>query len=135
MVSPIQDCNGTGCCTIDFGAEINAYSSTIEFKFVRRAETNLESHHNRSLSWDTIYITDTAARGLSWKIADQPDCASARKNQTSYACVSNKSICRNSSVDGYNCICRNGYIGNPYILDGCSLDSGNLQTQCFFNAY
>lgn len=62
MVSPIQDCNGTGCCTIGFGAEINAYSSTIEFKFVRRAETNLESHHNRSLSWDTIYITDTAAR-------------------------------------------------------------------------
>lgn len=24
MVSPMQDCNGTGCCTIDFGAEINA---------------------------------------------------------------------------------------------------------------
>uniref|UniRef100_A0A0E0P7V5 Protein kinase domain-containing protein n=1 Tax=Oryza rufipogon TaxID=4529 RepID=A0A0E0P7V5_ORYRU len=116
MVSPMQDCNGTGCCSIDFGAEINAYSSTLEFKF-----------NNRSLSWDTIYITDATytARGLSWKIADQPDCASARKNQTSYACVSNKSICRDPDdvKQGYNCVCRNGHIGNPDILDGCSLDS------------
>jgi hypothetical protein len=137
MVSPMQHCNGTGCCTIDFGAEINAYSSTIEFKFVRQAETNLESYHNRSLSWDTIYITDPASRGLSWKIPDQPDCASARKNQTSYACVSNKSICIDPDdvKQGYNCMCRNGYIGNPYILDGCSPNNGNLQTQCFFNAY
>uniref|UniRef100_A0A0E0GZL8 EGF-like domain-containing protein n=1 Tax=Oryza nivara TaxID=4536 RepID=A0A0E0GZL8_ORYNI len=128
MVSPTQDCNGTGCCTIDFGAEIIVYSSsTIEFKFVRRAETNL--HHNRSLSWGTIYITaDTyISHTTSWSIVDQPDCVSARQNKTSYACVSNKSICRNASVfeqHGYNCMCRNGYIGNPYILDGCSLDSG-----------
>jgi serine/threonine protein kinase len=127
MVSHTQDCNGTGCCTIDFGAEIIVYSSsTIEFKFVRRAETNL--HHNRNLSWGTIYITDTyISHTTSWSIVDQPDCVSARKNKTSYACVSNKSICRNASVfeqHGYNCMCRNGYIGNPYILDGCSLDSG-----------
>ncbi|XP_052152558.1 uncharacterized protein LOC127770801 [Oryza glaberrima] len=60
------------------------------------------------------------------QIADQPDCASARKNQTSYACVSNKSICRDSE-NGYNCVCRNGYIGNPYILDGCSHGYNPLQ--------
>jgi hypothetical protein len=31
-----------------------------------------------------------------------------------------------TSRSGYNCICNDGYTGNPYIPDGCSRDKGNF---------
>jgi hypothetical protein len=31
-----------------------------------------------------------------------------------------------TSENGYNCVCDIGYAGNPYILDGCLNDKGNM---------
>uniref|UniRef100_A0A0E0KPF8 Wall-associated receptor kinase galacturonan-binding domain-containing protein n=1 Tax=Oryza punctata TaxID=4537 RepID=A0A0E0KPF8_ORYPU len=128
MMAAKENCNGTGCCHIFFGDTWIDSASTAKFKFVRHGEVNLETHHNRSLLWETINATDPSEQSINWRIVDQPDCPRARKNQTSYACVSNKSICTDMDSAlgnyGYNCKCHNGYRGNPYILDGCSPDNG-----------
>uniref|UniRef100_J3LX11 Protein kinase domain-containing protein n=1 Tax=Oryza brachyantha TaxID=4533 RepID=J3LX11_ORYBR len=124
-----QSCNGTGCCSIYFGDNTIGYASTVEFRIVRRRDNGRESRHRQSSLRDTIYVTDIFdQQTISWKIVDQPDCPSARKHRTSYACVSNKSICvdmghSHFEQNGYNCRCRSGYTGNPYILDGCSPDN------------
>jgi len=111
-----QNCNGTGCCPIVWKTNIRAFN----LKFVRHRESN------RSSLWD-YYINMTRWYGhLSWNIADQPSCASA-KNNTNFACVGNNSRCIDTQdwqYFGYSCSCNPGYVGNPFLFDGCSRDTG-----------
>ncbi|CAL5009800.1 unnamed protein product [Urochloa decumbens] len=56
---------------------------------------------------------------------DQPTCATALDNATTYACVSSNSTCYDShftSYPSYHCGCEDGYGGNPYMPNGCSRD-------------
>jgi hypothetical protein len=96
--------------------------------------------------WDRISITTSGPYGfsLSWHIGDQPTCVAAMRNRTTYACMSKHAECVDSayydcskdvkcidggitSRSGYNCICNDGYTGNPYIPHGCSNnDKGNI---------
>lgn len=115
-----QNCNGTGCCSIEF----NTYLSAIQLKFVLNSSRELTTP---STVWDSIKVTYASA-SISWRIMDQPTCASALdKNRTTYACVSRNSKCYDShfaSYPGYQCGCEDGCNGNPYIPNGCSLDEG-----------
>lgn len=72
---------------------------------------------------------------LDWSIIDEPNCHSAKKNRTEYACRSNRSICYDdqsgadigigvTNIVGYICQCELGYTGNPYVQDGCTTDQG-----------
>ncbi|KAL6654816.1 hypothetical protein ACP70R_008281 [Stipagrostis hirtigluma subsp. patula] len=117
-----QECNGTGCCTIW------AAFRGMQLKFVRKHEGQLEpgDHPNRSSLWDSINITTFYGK-MGWSIMDQPSCASTLVNQTNYACVSNRSMCHDSTFTaghGYICFCADGYEGNPYLVDGCRRDEG-----------
>ncbi|PAN37452.1 hypothetical protein PAHAL_7G093800 [Panicum hallii] len=117
-----NNCNGTGCCSIF----IEMYTHEFELKFVRHPKSKLEAFSDKSSLWDKINITTNEAR-ISWSIMDQPSCASAAENKSSYACISRNSRCDDSYTRmnfGYLCWCSAGYGGNPYILDGCSRDKG-----------
>ncbi|WVZ88933.1 hypothetical protein U9M48_035400 [Paspalum notatum var. saurae] len=122
-----QSCNGTGCCNVFIGNELRDF----RLKFIRHNETRVDHHalSNQSSFWDTINITTNWA-DVIWDIGDQPTCARAKENSTSYACVSNNSQCFDDiySNIGYNCYCNSGYVGDPYVHDGCKRDEGYIRT-------
>ncbi|CAO2200088.1 unnamed protein product [Urochloa humidicola] len=112
-----QDCNGTGCCSIEF----DTYLSAIQLKFVVNRSRELTDH---SALWDSINV-NYASASISWSIMDQPTCDTALDNVTAYACVSSNSVCYDShfaSYPSYHCGCEDGYGGNPYMPNGCSRD-------------
>jgi len=72
-----QNCNGTGCCSIEF----STYLSAIQLKFVLNSSHELTTP---SALWDSIKVTYASA-SISWRIMDQPTCASALgANRTAY---------------------------------------------------
>lgn len=126
-----QDCNGTGCCSID----VLIRAQTFQLMFIRHGKgaVELDAQSNQSSLWNTINVT-TVYADISWRILDQPTCASTFDNRTNYACISEHSKCTDgyfTQAHGYICSCDGGYQGNPYILDGCLRDRGN--SICFKN--
>ncbi|KAM3278948.1 hypothetical protein ACQJBY_046319 [Aegilops geniculata] len=114
----MQNCNGFGCCRVD----VHNYSDIYQFKFVYDHDTkNTRAHSNRTSElWDKISI-NTDYLKLSWDIGDQP-------NTACVACLGDHVECEGHMHDTldmtsryrYNCVCHDGYTGNPYIPHGCS---------------
>lgn len=122
--------DSTGCCTISFGEYGlvgGSFASSVQLKFVRHhSGADSKLHHNLSLLRDTVNVTTDSSYAY-WRIIDQPTCAKAIKDNTTYACVSRSSICQDNlgmGRYGYNCKCKKTYMGNPYIIDGCKPDTG-----------
>ena len=117
-----QDCNGTWCCSVLFQNNIRGF----QFSFVRLLGDDSGVHRTNPL-WNEIgLVTENAA--LQWNVVDQPTCAVAKKHEATYACISNDSICIDSSgrtYGGYQCVCNDWNLGNPYVSGGCPLDAGN----------
>ncbi|KAL6630076.1 hypothetical protein ACP70R_029841 [Stipagrostis hirtigluma subsp. patula] len=124
-----EQCNGTGCCTINLLRNILAF----QLRFVRhgrsgrKPEARGETHPPNDLIslLDTIKVESNIFTKLSWGVVDQPNCAAA-SNRTNYACVSKNSKCSDSLQvsPSYVCKCDIGYVGNPYVLDGCARRQG-----------
>uniref|UniRef100_A0A0D3FTR8 Protein kinase domain-containing protein n=1 Tax=Oryza barthii TaxID=65489 RepID=A0A0D3FTR8_9ORYZ len=118
-----RSCNGTGCCTFYINKVAN-----LQLRFVRQGEGILGGNSTRNSLWNRINIACEGSAAVLWSIIDQPTCASAKDNRTDYACVSANSTCIDSfnSMEylGYHCGCSSGYIGNPYVLHGCTRDEG-----------
>ena len=142
-------CSGIGCCQTaipkgvkDFSINVTSYS--LERRKQMRKKLNVYHRIDESL-WDfnpcnyAFLVEDGtynfSARDLqdfgnrskmtpvvlNWAIGNQ-NCSEAIKDHKSYACTSkdNRTICHDSeNGPGYWCSCSEGFIGNPYILDGC----------------
>ncbi|KAF0921965.1 hypothetical protein E2562_020652 [Oryza meyeriana var. granulata] len=117
MIGP-KICNWSGCFSYN---ELEEGSGSVQLSFVRH---HRDGEHNISSSWNTINISSGV--DVTWSIMDQLRCIGTLDNMTSgYACVSSQSKCMDSSLGlGYLCQCTSGYMGNPYLLDGCSRDQG-----------
>ncbi|KAL6847262.1 hypothetical protein ACP4OV_023115 [Aristida adscensionis] len=128
MYVPVEDCNNIPCSDEDTRPRVcqaRMFSRQKRLKFVRLKG---KQHINRS--WDKIIVNATTNAITYHKIiGDQPTCADAKRNWTSYGCVSEHSTClehQDRTPSGYRCECEDGYTygGNPYIVGGCSRDKG-----------
>ncbi|TVU13982.1 hypothetical protein EJB05_37422, partial [Eragrostis curvula] len=120
-MAALQNCNGTGCCSIVLE---DVTIPSFELKFLPLNNRSADLLPNRSSLWNYINITTDGAE-LSWRIMDQPTCAIAKDNKSNFACVGKDSRCMDNteSLDfGYLCKCNPGYVGNPYLINGCSRD-------------
>ncbi|XP_044432303.1 putative wall-associated receptor kinase-like 16 [Triticum aestivum] len=59
---------------------------------------------------------------IYWNINDKRTCVDASADEDNFACVSDHSSCVDDNwyKTGYSCVCDHGYMGNPYVLGGCS---------------
>ncbi|XP_010534471.1 PREDICTED: wall-associated receptor kinase 2-like [Tarenaya hassleriana] len=122
-------CSGIGCCQTSiakgvsfFNISLSSYRNHVDvwdfnpcsFAFVVEEKSfNFTSNDLRDL--DLIEVIPAV---LDWSIGNVP-CKEAQENKTSYACRRNSKCTDASNGSGYQCICRDGYEGNPYHPDGC----------------
>ncbi|XP_044408622.1 wall-associated receptor kinase 3 [Triticum aestivum] len=122
-----QNCNGTWCCSFPI---INGNFRGFQFSFVRLRGQDIRVNRTSPL-WNKVSVT-TVYANLGWNVADQANCADAEGDAATYACRSNNSSCVDSLVTrrGYWCYCNGGFLGNPYVPQGCSRDKGIIIGLC-----
>uniref|UniRef100_A0A453CH77 Protein kinase domain-containing protein n=1 Tax=Aegilops tauschii subsp. strangulata TaxID=200361 RepID=A0A453CH77_AEGTS len=123
-------CVGVGCCRIDVGVHLRAFTLNLSRTGdgVSRDKltffvTGQDRYTFRPSDLDRdIHLDMVPPARLDWAIPSQPDCRHAMDDRVTYACVSNQSECRDSPIGGYACHCSRGFSGNPYAVDGCVPD-------------
>ncbi|KAF3951677.1 hypothetical protein CMV_022699 [Castanea mollissima] len=136
------NCSGIGCCQIDIpegltDIDFAAYSfnnhsdvwsfNPCSFAFIIQKD---------KFSFSSAYLTslqnnETFPMVLDWAIGNET-CEVARK-EGNYTCGGNStcSDLKNGSGPGYRCKCKKGYVGNPYLKDGCQdIDECNGKLKC-----
>ncbi|KAK4391020.1 Wall-associated receptor kinase [Sesamum angolense] len=125
-----RTCSGIGCCQTsipkgvkDFLVDIRSfrnhtrvksfnpcgYAFVVEAKAFEFSSPDLKDLQNRK----TVPVV------LDWTVGNIT-CQDARKDVSSFACRANHSECIDSSTGlGYRCNCVTGFLGNPYLVDGC----------------
>ncbi|KAJ4809017.1 Wall-associated receptor kinase 2 [Rhynchospora pubera] len=126
-------CSGIGCCeaTVPYFQSKNyiILSDLISFSNISNYDTcgyAVLTEASR-FKFSTSYLTEPGSFekdiinlsvALDWTIGSEK-CKLARRNMSSYACVSSHSACIDYHDLGYRCNCAPGYQGNPYLLNGC----------------
>lgn len=128
-------CSGAGCCQANVPKSIQYYQGYFNEDYnttkiwMSSPCSYMAVMETAAFNFSTSYLTssvfyDTYKGGVpvvyDWAITSKT-CTEARRNKTSYACISNNSQCIDNltNAQGYRCKCSNGYEGNPYIKDGC----------------
>ncbi|RWR76957.1 putative wall-associated receptor kinase-like protein 16 [Cinnamomum micranthum f. kanehirae] len=129
-----NSCSGIGCCqaSIPSGVkklrmEVDSFhnhSRVLEFNPCSYAFL-IDKDHFEFSDKDMIvknkYERDIPVPVVvDWKIANET-CETARRDEKTFACKSENSICNDTDGLGYRCDCKQGYRGNPYLTggDGC----------------
>lgn len=138
-------CSGAGCCQANVPKDIQYYKGYFNenYNTTRIWQESRCSYitvmEKAAFNFKTSYVKSTVFydtyKGkvpivLNWKIAKLA-CGDAKKNTSSYACVSSHSVCVDSTTHkpGYRCNCSSGYEGNPYLAGGCQ-GSFNFALPC-----
>ncbi|VAI92175.1 unnamed protein product [Triticum turgidum subsp. durum] len=101
-------------CSFGPVSDPDMVANAVRLKFVPVKESQQVQHQ---IAW-------VAAR-IYWNINDQRTCAAISADEVNFACVSNHSSCVDTMyMSGYACRCDAGYMGNPYVVGGCSRDHG-----------
>ncbi|CAN6245617.1 unnamed protein product [Urochloa humidicola] len=126
-------CTGMGCCQTSIPANLTYFNTTFS---TRQSASVLDFNpcsyafviETQQFRFDTSDLegnnfaykySDGVPLVLNW-VAGKESCDEAKKNMSSYACLSKNSECIPSDSGlGYLCNCSSGYGGNPYLEDGC----------------
>jgi hypothetical protein len=121
-------CSGVGCCEIGFpnglkniSVEVHSFFyHTKVFNFnpcgyafvVEKGKFNFSSNYLRNLPNVTVPLV------FDWAVGNET-CKEAR-NKLNFACQDKNSECfEPQNRQGYRCMCKQGYKGNPYLSEGC----------------
>ncbi|CAL4999642.1 unnamed protein product [Urochloa decumbens] len=132
-------CSGNGCCCITVAEDSNSYvtkldpldeaNSTLSApramlnatfivekgEYWRRTEYAIPLQKHAATPESAPQMpTDTV---VNWMLGNS-SCAEAQKSGD-FGCLSNNSDCHDDPPRGYGCQCQQGYIGNPYMPNGC----------------
>ncbi|TVU12880.1 hypothetical protein EJB05_46546, partial [Eragrostis curvula] len=125
MNCPSHYCSDNGDVTDTFcTAKLEQINRPLKFDCVKGNLGIDPQYLDRNSTWNTIKVIPPNNAVLWWGIKDHSTCTAAQADSTNYACVSKNSDCSEFGNNSYICTCNDGYQGNPYVVDGCSLDYG-----------
>ncbi|TVU12525.1 hypothetical protein EJB05_46176, partial [Eragrostis curvula] len=123
MNCPSHYCSDNGDVTDTFcTAKLEQINRPLKFDRVKGNLGIDPQYLDRNSTWNTIKVIPPNNAVLWWGIKDHSTCTAAQADSTNYACVSKNSDCSEFGNNSYICTCNDGYQGNPYVVDGCSLD-------------
>lgn len=136
-------CNGAGCCQTPIPRGLSSIYVAIAVGLDHSNYTDLVSFNRcgyaflaedggwyifggiSDLNDPNFYkrVMESVPVALDWVIGDGT-CDDAHINPSKYACMGNTTCSDHdqleSGMTGYNCFCRSGFKGNPYLSPGCS---------------
>ncbi|CAN6182616.1 unnamed protein product, partial [Urochloa humidicola] len=121
---------GSGCCQVDVPHDLGYFEAYFNENYTTTTGCGyIVVTEEKAFSYSTTYRDSAkfldAYKGqvpvvMDWRITPYT-CEEAKMNLSSYACVSDKSECVNTTNGaGSRCKCQDGYQGNPYVKDGCT---------------
>ncbi|XP_042450610.1 putative wall-associated receptor kinase-like 16 [Zingiber officinale] len=141
-----DSCSGMGCCQTSIPKNLQYYGVSFDGNFNNSNTWRFGRCNYAALleadwfQFQTSYITTSQLMQINgdgrvpvvmdWAIGNETCEVTKRNPITSYACISNNSVCVDSSNGpGYLCNCSTGYRGNPYVSNGCQdVDECNQQS-------
>ena len=122
-------CSGIGCCQTTIPKDAHRFDGDFDPSYTNSKVYNFSKCsyvmvvEEAEFKFNTTYVTTgelsnaTLPMVFDWAIGNTT-CEEAQTNKSSYACISNNSVCFNRGR-GYLCNCSDGYQGNPYLHGGC----------------
>jgi hypothetical protein len=128
-------CSGSGCCqtSIPKGLKSLNISTTsynnhtnvsdfnpcgiaflVDRSSLKLSDWPLSRRPKRGKDKNDEYRTDAV---IEWVVKNET-CEQATANTSAYACRTNAN-CTYSENQGYRCLCKEGFEGNPYLQEGC----------------
>ncbi|KAF3342050.1 Wall-associated receptor kinase 3 [Carex littledalei] len=133
-------CSGLGCCQATLPGTLKSFDLQFKPFNVSNSSANFincsaaffsqrddfKSNQSRFLFQDFNFYYphshDNNIIQLDWAIGNK-SCEASRNDIGSFACKNNSYCYDSPSMVGYLCNCSQGYEGNPYAEDGCTVNS------------
>ncbi|KAK9167222.1 hypothetical protein Scep_002413 [Stephania cephalantha] len=137
-------CTGIGCCETAIPKGVNSLNISFDSYYSHSKSWNFSRCSYAFLAdvqWFKFYVSDLLDfpnrveykhffqdRGqnlpatpvvVDWGIGNLTCQEALQPNQKQYACGRNTNCSDSENAPGYHCLCKQGFEGNPYLLDGC----------------